>query len=174
MGFRQNFYSKAAAVNYAVKYALKPNPAYKYFQINQNVGGDCANFISQCLLAGGAPMIHNSRNPWWYNNKSTSNTADDSWSVSWAVAHSLYWLLRVNEESKLPGAKGLEVNNIKLVEPGDLVFFEDEKGLKFHSAIVTSISNDTPLISHHTYDALNIPYYSSWSATKVHFLKISV
>ena len=174
MLFRQNFYSRAAAVNYAVKYALKPNPAYRYFQLNQNVGGDCANFISQCLLAGGAPMIHNSSNPWWYNNKSTSNTNDDSWSVSWAVAHSLYWFLRINEESKRPGAKGLEVDNIQLVEPGDLVFFEDDKGVKFHSAIVTSISNGVPLISHHSFEALNIPYYSSWPAAKQRFLRITV
>lgn len=174
MFLRQNSYSRTAAVNYALKYALKPNPAYRYFKLEENTGGDCANFLSQCLLAGGAPMVYNSNNPWWYNNKGTSNVQDDTWTVSWTVAHALYWLLKINNESNLSGPKGLEVSNVNMLQPGDLIFFENNKGIKFHSAIVTSISNNIPLISHHSFDALNIPYYSSWPATKLKFLEIRV
>lgn len=171
---RQNLYSRTAAVSYAVKYALKPNPAFRYFKLQQDTSGDCSNFISQCLLAGGAPMVYHSNNQWWYNNKGTSNVADDTWSQSWTVAHALYWLLKINNESNLPGPKGLEVSSVNMLKLGDVIFFENINGIKFHSAIVTSISNGIPLISHHSFEALNIPYNSSWPATKLKFLKISV
>lgn len=172
--FRQSRYSRTNAVNYATRYALKPNPAYRYFPLVNDSSGDCANFISQCLRAGGAPMNFTSRVPWWYRSNNSANVMDDTWSVSWAVAHSLYWTLKTNERSKLPGPKGLEASNISALQLGDLMFFEDNKGKIFHSAIVTGFSNKVPLISHHSFEALNIPYTRTWGAKKIHFLKITV
>ncbi|WP_431602451.1 amidase domain-containing protein [Clostridium ljungdahlii] len=172
--FRQNQYFRADAVKYAIIYALKPNPAYRYFPLtNNNTSGDCANFVSQCLHAGGAPMNYSTRNPWWYRH-SDININRDTWFISWAVANSLYWYLKINQASHLPGAKGLEVQNVSLLKPGDLIFFEDNKGFIFHSTIVTSLLHNKPLISHHSFEALNIPYQSSWPAYKMHFLKISI
>ena len=37
-----------AEVNYARKWAFSRNPAYYDFE---NIGGDCTNFVSQCLYA---------------------------------------------------------------------------------------------------------------------------
>lgn len=172
--FRENRYSRINAVKYAKTYALRPNPNFKYFPLINDTSGDCANFISQCLLAGGAPMNFNSKNPWWYNTLNTSNTKDDTWSISWTVAHSLYWLLKINEQSKSSGIKGLEVSDINMLELGDLMFFENNNGAIFHSAIITSVSHSQPLISHHSFEALNIFYKNSWKATKIHLLKISL
>ena len=166
---RQNSYSREKAINYARKYALKPNPNYKYFTVHGTIGGDCTNFISQCLRAGGAPFSFNPRNPWWYNSKNIKN---DTWSISWSVAHSLYWYLKVNNQLKLPGLKGTEVNNTNNLELGDLIFYEDTKGVIFHSAIITAFNN-IPLVSHHSYEALNIPYINSYKSNKTHFIKIS-
>ncbi len=164
--YRQGSYSRSAAVNYAVTYALKPNPAYRYFPIVNDSSGDCANFISQCLHAGGAPMTYNPKYSWWYNG--------NKWSVSWTVAHSLYWYLKINQANKYPAVKGLEVSSASMLELGDLILFEDSKGLIFHSAIVTGFSGSVPLVSHHSYEALNIPYTRSWGASRYHFLKISI
>lgn len=172
--YRENRYSRSAAVNYAVTYALKPNPAYRYIPLVNNTSGDCANFISQCLRAGGAAMTYAPGHIWWYNNKGTSNVKDDTWSVSWTVAHSLYWYLKVNQQSGFNGVKGLEVQSPSQLELGDVIFFEDRTGLIFHSTIVTGFSGGTPLVSHHSYEALNIPYTRSWPAGKYHFLKISI
>ncbi|MCT8975456.1 amidase domain-containing protein [Clostridium sp. CX1] len=172
--FRQSNYSRTAAVNYAVTYALKPNPAYRYFPLINDTSGDCANFVSQCLRAGGAPMNFTSRSPWWYRSNSNNNVKDDTWSISWAVAHSLYWTLKINEQSGLQGPKGREVSSIGELELGDLMFFEDNNGKIFHSAIVTGFSNKVPLISHHSFEALNIPYTRTWGAKKIHFLKITI
>lgn len=166
-----NSYSRTLAVEYAKKYALNPNPQYRYFSLS-NTGGDCANFLSQCLKAGGAPFVYNREHSWWYNNMGTGNVMDDTWSIPWAVAHSLYWFLKINNESNLSGAKGREISDISLLDLGDLVFYEDNSGLIFHSAIITGFRGNIPLVSHHSFEALNIPYYSTWPANKIHFLKI--
>ena len=42
-------YDRLLASDYAVKYALFRNP--KFFNFD-DLGGDCTNFCSQCLLAG--------------------------------------------------------------------------------------------------------------------------
>lgn len=171
---RQNIYLRKKAVDYAITYALTPNPQYRYFPLIDDNGGDCANFISQCLLAGGAPMKFSAEYPWWYNHNNTINVLDDTWSISWAVAHSLYYYLKVNQEKGSFGAKGLKVYNKNELDVGDLVFFEDNNNRIFHSAIITAFQNKEPLISHHTFNALNIPIKYSWKYHKIHFLKISL
>ena len=172
--FRTNQYSRLNAVNYAKTYALSPNPGFRYFPLTNDTSGDCANFISQCLLAGGAPLLYNPPRPWWYQKANSISTKDDTWSVSWAVANSLYWLLKTNQQFNSTGIKGLEVQDISMLELGDLMFFEDNKGHIFHSAIITSFRYSQPLISHHSFGALNIFYKNSWKANRIHFLKISL
>jgi len=172
---RTNQYSRINAVRYARTYALHPNPSFRYFPlINNESSGDCANFISQCLLAGGGPMTFRGSHPWWYRKNNTFSTKDDTWSVTWTVAHSLYWTLKVNQQSNASGIKGLEIYDNSLLELGDLVFFEGNNGNIFHSAIITSFSYDQPLVSHHSFEALDINYKNSWPAKRVHFLKISI
>ncbi|MBX4266220.1 amidase domain-containing protein [Clostridium estertheticum] len=171
--FRTNQYSRVNAVKYARTYALFPNQSFRYFPlINNETSGDCANFLSQCLLAGGSPMLYNVSHPWWYHKANNISTKDDTWSISWAIAHSLYWLLKNNYQSKASGIKGFEVNDIRLLELGDLMFFEDDNGKIFHSAIITSFRYSQPLISQHSFQALDIFYKSSWPANHIHFLKI--
>lgn len=171
--YRQNAYNRQSAVQYALTYALKPNPAYRYFPLVNDTSGDCANFVSQCLYAGNAPMIFSGNNQWFYNKNSTTSTKDDTWSLSWTIAHSLYWYLKINSKKNNTGIKGLEVQGTNNLNLGDLAFYEDYKGVIFHSAIITAFSN-VPLVSQHTYAALNIPYYKSWGYKKVHFLKITI
>lgn len=47
-----NSYNRIAARDYAYKYWSSYNPAYTSYKGN---GGDCANFVSQCLHVGGIP-----------------------------------------------------------------------------------------------------------------------
>ncbi len=173
MGFN-NAYDRNNAVKYALTYALRPNPKYKYFPLINDKSGDCANFVSQCLLAGNSKMNFDHNNQWWYRFSSASNTNTDTWSVSWAVAHSLYYYLRNNENSKSQFTKGLEVSNPSELEIGDLIFFQDNKGTIFHSSIVTSIYYGKPFISQHSFQARNIYYMNSYKASKYHYLKIII
>lgn len=51
-------YGRDAAASYARKWALSRNPDYKQSD------ADCANFVSQCIKAGGYQMTDS-----WYNKK---------------------------------------------------------------------------------------------------------
>lgn len=61
-------YNRNAAVAYAQQYALNYNPQYPDYSSG---GGDCMNFVSQCLLAGGLPM-KDYGHQWYYNTSSSS------------------------------------------------------------------------------------------------------
>lgn len=165
MNYNELGYLRINAINYAKKYAIESNKSYEYFKVTNNIGGDCTNFVSQCLYAGGCEMIYNKKNPWWYNNNSCSS--------SWSVAHELYWLLKTNKKNNLKGPKGIEVASFNSLKLGDLIFFEKRKNVISHSSIITDFLNNVPLISQHTSDELNISFIKSWDIYKYHFLKIS-
>ena len=58
-------YNREKAVEYADTWAMGRNPAYYDYS---NLGGDCTNFISQCLYAGGGIMNYTRDLGWYYNN----------------------------------------------------------------------------------------------------------
>lgn len=53
------------ALHYAHQWAFDRNPAYFAYD---HVGGDCTNFISQCLLAGGMQMDDTPTFGWYYRS----------------------------------------------------------------------------------------------------------
>ncbi len=83
--FTSNYYydyDVSAAIAYADKYAINYNPSYYNFN---SIGGDCANFVSQCINAGGMPQVVGSAygtDCWYYK---TSNNR----SATWTGAHQL-------------------------------------------------------------------------------------
>ena len=62
-------YNREEATKYATKWALSRNPAYKDYE---KWGGDCTNYVSQCVHAGGIPFDHEGNNilkQWyWYSD----------------------------------------------------------------------------------------------------------
>ena len=48
-------YNRELAVKYATDWAQDRNPNYKDYE---KWGGDCTNFVSQCLHEGGIPFDH--------------------------------------------------------------------------------------------------------------------
>lgn len=69
-------YSRTNAVNYANTYALSCNPNHKYF----TRGGNCTNFVSQCMYAGGVKTD----STWNFTQGvvSTYNTYTRAWTVA--------------------------------------------------------------------------------------------
>ncbi len=49
-------YQREKAVEYAKKWAYRRNPEYYNYDA---VGGDCTNFVSQCIYAGSQVMNYN-------------------------------------------------------------------------------------------------------------------
>lgn len=110
----RNGYDEAAAVAYARRWALLRNPAYLDFH---GLGGDCTNFVSQCLYAGAGVMNRTPVYGWYYL------TGNDR-TASWTGVEYLYRFLTAN---KGPGPYAQEVGREDAV-PGDVVQMGDLSG----------------------------------------------
>ena len=164
-------YDRQSAANYAMQYALVPNKKYKFYEFVNGNGGDCTNFVSQCLRAGGAQMDYNNLRPWWYDGRGNA-------SICWAVANSLFWYLKTNQTLNRNVIKGFEVEDLSKLEIGDLVFYENFVNSIFHGAIITSFIEDSgslqPRISQHSYNQIDETYKKNYDYKKAHFLKITL
>lgn len=59
-------YNREEAVTYARQWAGERNPQW---QVYDGMGGNCMNFVSQCLYAGGIPMDDSGTAQWyWYSD----------------------------------------------------------------------------------------------------------
>ena len=133
VGFRFKGYNINEAVKYALKYALEINP--KFWNYEQ-WGGDCTNYVSQCLYAGGIPFdtagIDVRYHWYWYN--------DTNRTPSWTAADSLKFYMENNnvdqDGSPSLGLKAIQVGLEQLLR-GDLVQLLDHRNKAYHSMIVT-------------------------------------
>jgi|GEM_PF-573589 len=132
-------YNAEKAVAYAEHYWNSANPAYPLFD------DDCTNFISQCLHAGGIPMIfsRDKTRGWWMR---TGKNA--SWSFSWSVAHSLYLLLK----SGAAPMRAVQKNGPEELVPGDVICYDfDGDGRFQHNTIVVAKdAANMPLVNAHS------------------------
>lgn len=155
-------YDRDAAVAYAREWAFGRNPRYMNFQ---GIGGDCTNFISQCLHAGGAPMNFTKDLGWYFN------TAHDR-AAAWTGVEYLYRFL--TGESR-PGPKGKAIPIVE-IQPGDLIQLSFLKGQFSHSLLVVGIGEvpapDNVLIATHSNDSLDRPL-SSYDIQAYRCLQIS-
>ena len=126
-------YSIDKAVSYARKHALSYNKHYEDFS---NAGGDCTNFVSQCVHAGGLPL-----------------------SLTWRPYYTAW--IRVNELYYYILRKGLgkDLPSIMDSKPGSIIqFFSSTKGFYSHSGIITEIISDEDcLYCCHNFDKLDYP-----------------
>jgi len=149
-------YDRRKAVNYARRWARGRNSAYYNFD---SLGGDCTNFVSQCIYAGAGVMNFTPDTGWYYISLSQR-------SPSWTGVEFLYDFL-VNNQSAGPYAR--EVSSREIL-PGDIVQLGKKDGDFYHCMIITAV---TPriLIASHSYDALNRPL-STYNYEAIRFLHI--
>ncbi|MCC3869882.1 amidase domain-containing protein [Terrisporobacter mayombei] len=148
-------YDRIAAVQYARKWALSRNPK---FQDYEDWGGNCTNFISQCVNAGGVPMDpygDNIMKQWyWYSDKRRT--------PSWTAAQPFFEYFTGNNKgnTKNFGAYAAE-SNYDEMELGDIVQLIKD-GKAYHTMIITGILFDGDKVhdyleSQNTYDLLDYP-----------------
>ncbi len=147
-------YDRAAAVEYARRWALSRNPRYYDFQ---EIGGDCTNFASQCIFAGAGVMNYTPVTGWYYVN------ANDR-TASWTGVGYLYDFL-INNEG--PGPWAVEIPEEDAL-PGDIVQLGGAGGF-YHSPVI--VARDPILVCAHTYDALDRPL-STYVYSRARFLRI--
>ncbi len=153
-------YDRAAAVEYAHRWAYLRNPRYYNFE---SLGGDCTNFASQCLFAGCGVMNYERVKGWFY-------VSLNSRSPSFSGVEFLYSFLVKNESV---GPFGREVG-IEEVMPGDIAQLRFGGAVFGHSPIIVEVGGTSPseiLVAAHTFDVDNKPL-SGYFYEEVRFIHI--
>lgn len=144
-------YDRAASVRYAAQWALSRNPEYADFTA---LGGDCANFVSQCLFAGSRLMNATPDVGWYFYSVSRRSPA-------WSGVKFLHrYLLRASGV----GPAG-EESSLDALLPGDVVFLSNGSRL-YHSLLIVTAGQD-PLTAAHTADCWMRPLSSYEAAATV-------
>jgi hypothetical protein len=131
----------SAMVTYAVRYWDNYNAAYRNFAANGG-HGDCTNFISQALRAGGWQDVlgyYTWDSAWWYNSANQTYT--------WAGAEN--W-------SHFAPTRTTHLSNIWQMSIADILQFDFNKdGVMDHTMIVTKKTSNEIYMTYHTTDTLN-------------------
>ena len=157
-------YNRERAVNYAEAWALRRNPLFLNFA---GRGGDCTNFISQCLLAGSCTMDFTPDFGWYY-------ISPEDRAPAWTSVDYFYDFVTeqpdfANENAGI-GPFGREVGATE-IELGDFIQLADEEGEYYHTLIITGFEPNDILICAHTDDALN-RRLSTYNYASLRFLHI--
>lgn len=158
---KELYYNRQQVYEYAKKWAYSRNPKYYNFDA---VGGDCTNFISQCIYAGSKVMNYQKEFGWYYINGNNK-------SPSWSGVEFLYKFLTQNK-SIGPYGKDATVEETEIGDIAQLSF----DGIKYsHSLVIvgkeSSLDLNKIFISSHTEDN----FYKSigqYSFKKIRFIKI--
>ncbi len=157
-------YQRERAVEYALRWALSRNPLFPDFA---GIGGDCTNFVSQAILAGGCVMNDTLDFGWYYF--SPENRAP-----AWSGVPYLYQFLtgapEFAAENGGEGPYGREVD-ATLLDVGDVVQLSNAEGEFYHTLMITGFEGDDILVSAHTNDARNRPL-STYTYATARFIHI--
>ncbi|MDF2839564.1 MAG: hypothetical protein K0Q99_335 [Clostridia bacterium] len=172
---KNSFYNRTKAKAYIDAYWKNYNSAYPSFH---GGGGDCANFVSQVLYAGGMPWVDDGRPnhyTWfsnWYCKPGASNKdGDKRITLSWKVAASFkrHWEKRAAKQVVISYKDA--INNMadlaKQVFIGDPVQFCYANGVAYHTLIITGYSWDKAagvsdiVLASHTIDSNRRSLYNT-------------
>ena len=118
----ENFtYSTAAATNYAYTYVNTPNkPTYPFYE-----NGDCANFVSQILHAGGVPMTST-----WKCNARLGGVLGYDITVAWSqTPRQMEYLLSEQVRGQVIGNYSVKnrpnaINGVQYNQSGIVVYYD--------------------------------------------------
>jgi len=156
-------YDAKKAVEYANIWAMERNPRYYDYS---SIGGDCTNFISQCIFAGGGIMNYTRDLGWYYNN------ANDK-APAWTGVSYLYQFL--TRKTGGPGPVGKDIH-VSEIEPGDIIQLAFHETGRFSHSLIVVQCGSTPAIDNirintHTYDRIDYPL-SNYFWSRIQFIKI--
>ena len=139
-------YNRNDAVAYAKKWAYLRNPKYYNFD---KLGGDCTNFVSQCIYAGCKVMNYTKNTGWYYNSLNDR-------APSWTGVEFLFNFLTQNK-SIGPFGKQVLINELEI---GDIIQLGKFNKNFYHTLIVTKIHNNNVYTSSHSIDSFDRPISS--------------
>lgn len=118
-------YDRKKAVKYAEYWSLKRNPKYYDFS---SIGGDCTNFVSQCVFSGVSVMNYNMFTGWFYSSPSLRAPA-------WTGVNEFYRFAVSNKGSGFY-AEECDISNLIY---GDVVQLGKINGEFFHTLFINNI-----------------------------------
>ena len=149
-------YDREKAVMYARKYALQRNPLFFTFE---GIGGNCTNFVSQCILAGGCVMNFTPVYGWYYlsvNRRSASWTGVD-----------FFYDFMINNAGVGPFGQEIALADAKI---GDVIQLSN--GTEFyHTIIISEIAENEIFVCANSVDSLDRPL-SSYDYASLRAIKI--
>ncbi len=154
-------YDRDAAVAYAMEWvdpqSVIRNDAWGLYD---EYGGNCNNYISQCLYAGGIPMDSDGADQWkWYGDSVNTRQTASGRSGSWAGVAEFYDYAESNDGY---GLTADTTANIYSGQAGDILQYGVD-GEWNHSVIITDVvtgedgSVKDYLINSNTTDRINYP-----------------
>ena len=158
---KEKKYNRKKVIQYAEKWAYDRNPKYYNFD---KIGGDCTNFISQCIYAGCNVMNYKKTTGWYYKN-----TNDKS--PSWTGVEYLYKFL-VNNKGVGPQGNDANEENIEI---GDIAQLSFDGNVYGHSLVIVNKEGndlDKIFIASHTFNSYNRKI-SSYKFEKIRFIHIN-
>jgi len=149
-------YRRNDSVDYAINWALKRNPDYYDFS---DLGGDCTNFVSQCIFSGTGIMNFSKTDGWYYLGLNDR-------SPSWTGVSPFFVFLTTNHGS---GPFGHVVSR-KGLQPGDVIQLGKTDGTFYHSLFVLSASPAGIFVAAHSDNSLwrNLNTYSAPRLRMIH------
>lgn len=157
-------YDRDRALQYAREWALSRNPLFFDFT---GRGGNCTNFVSQCMLAGGCVMDPTETFGWYYKD------ANDR-SPSWSGVDELYDFLTGSRDfppvATRRGPFGAAVSRER-AELADVIQLANRSGSFYHSLFISGFRDGDILVCAQSDDALDRPL-SSYNYATARFIHV--
>lgn len=157
-------YNRERALEYARRWALSRNPLFYDFT---GGGGNCTNFVSQCLLAGSLYMNPTETFGWYYVDV---NNRAPSWTGVEEFYEFMCGLGDFQPKSERVGPFCEEVERER-IEIGDVLQLADARGRFYHTLFVSGFDSGDILVSAQSNDALDRPL-STYNYATARFLHV--
>lgn len=158
-------YDRRRAVEYARRWALSRNPLFIDFT---GQGGNCTNFVSQCIFAGCGIMNYTPTFGWYY-------ISADNRAPAWSGVDELYRFLtgipEFTRENKGYGPYATDARSSQRIDVGDVIQLANESGEFYHTLIISDFTENDVLVCAHSNDALDRPL-SEYSYASLRILHI--
>ena len=133
-------YLRENALLYANRFALSQNPIFGNFA---GIGGNCTNFVSQCIYAGSCKMNYKPTFGWYYISMNER-------APSWTGVEYFYNFITTNTDV---GPFGRDATPDEL-EVGDVIQLGQDGEGYYHTLIIVGFEEDDPLVAAQTDNAL--------------------
>lgn len=134
-------YNRDRALEYARRWALSRNPLYYDYT---GIGGNCTNFVSQCVYAGSCTMNYTPIYGWYYLSVAERT-------ASWTGVEYFYNFMTGNAGV---GPFAREVPQGEAV-PADVIQLGRTEGGYYHTLLITAVEEGDFLVAAQSDDALD-------------------